>query len=219
MIYFDIETGPLPIEQIEKIMPEFKAAGNIKDPEKIKADIESKKREFVERAALSPLTGEILAIGYRSQNFETIHWSDGVGGEKELITKFFEIIRDRSHDIVGFNSNSFDIPFICRRAWLLGLEVPKDLLGRYLPDRFIDLLVIWKLRNFQDSISLNQLAKYFGLGEKKGDAEDFSTYYRENREKAAEYLTHDVLLTQLIGQRMGIAPSVQGNKLPMETPV
>jgi hypothetical protein len=39
MIIFDIETGPLPAHILDTLKPEFEAAGNIKDPVKIAANI------------------------------------------------------------------------------------------------------------------------------------------------------------------------------------
>src|SRR5688572_8585619 len=63
MITFDIETAPLPDEQIAPFVPEFSAPSNYKDPEKIKAYIEGEKVKWLEQAALSPLTGRVVAIG------------------------------------------------------------------------------------------------------------------------------------------------------------
>ena len=61
---FDIETGALPLAELEAIMPEFEPSKVLKDPEKIKADIEAKRAEWIDRAALSPVSGQVLAIGY-----------------------------------------------------------------------------------------------------------------------------------------------------------
>lgn len=203
MIIFDIETGPLPLAEIEAVMPEFTAPGNLKDPAKIESAIAEKKAEFIERAALSPLTGEILAIGYLDNKAPKIDYSDELGHEAELIERFFSLAMSKQ-TMIGFNSHSFDIPFIVRRAWRYGLRVPRQLLQRYLPDEFIDLMKVWMLGNYDQKISLNSLAKYFMVGEKTGDAKDFAKYYREDRAKATEYLTQDLKMTFECAKRMGV---------------
>lgn len=201
-IYFDIETGSLPVDQVIAMMPEFEAPGNLKDPEKIKAAIEEKKKDFIERAALSPTTGQILAVGYSDTEGQRIEFQDDAN-EKELISNFFELF-SHGETLIGFNCHSFDVPFMIRRGWSLGLSVPTKLLNRYMPDNVIDLMKIWSCGNWDQKISLSNLAKFFGLGEKKGAGEDFAKIYYEDRPKAIEYLNHDILLTKLIGQRMGI---------------
>lgn len=81
LVAFDIETGPLPDDQLAKFMPqrgEFDSdevkIGNLKNPEKIQEKIEEAmqqwikkgqdaENEFMEKAPLSPLTGKVIAIG------------------------------------------------------------------------------------------------------------------------------------------------------------
>ena len=65
-IYFDIETGPLPRDEVEKFIPKFEAPSNYKDADKI-AEVVSKKEEaWFKKAALSCTTGKVLAIGFCS---------------------------------------------------------------------------------------------------------------------------------------------------------
>ena len=70
-ILFDIETAPLPESELAALVPPFDPAevrtGNLKDPDKIAAKLAeaeaNHRRDFIERAALDPLTGRVLAIG------------------------------------------------------------------------------------------------------------------------------------------------------------
>jgi len=68
MITCDIETGPLPEDVILSVLPPFDPEdvklGNLKDPVKVAAKIDEAREnhaaKFIEKAALSPLTGEVL---------------------------------------------------------------------------------------------------------------------------------------------------------------
>ena len=63
ILAIDIETMPNP-DMISKL-PEVVADSRLKDEEKIKADIEKKKAEQIEKMALSPLYGKIACIANR----------------------------------------------------------------------------------------------------------------------------------------------------------
>ena len=67
-IYWDLETEGLPLEKIASIMPEFEAAGNIKDTDKIKASIDAKKAEWLDKTALKAITGKIIAVTVAVRN-------------------------------------------------------------------------------------------------------------------------------------------------------
>ena len=70
-IVFDLETGPLAESELSALLPPFDPAevktGNLKDPAKIAEKIAeaeaNHRRDFIERAALDPLTGRVVAIG------------------------------------------------------------------------------------------------------------------------------------------------------------
>lgn len=70
-IVFDVETGPLAEGELSALLPPFDPAevktGNLKDPDKIAAKIAeaeaNHRRDFVDKAALDPLTGRVVAIG------------------------------------------------------------------------------------------------------------------------------------------------------------
>jgi DNA polymerase I len=51
-----------------------------------------------------------------------------VNDEKEMLKRFCELVRERNIDIlVGYNSASFDLPYLAKRAKVLGIDFP---LGR-----------------------------------------------------------------------------------------
>lgn len=205
---FDIETGPAPIDEIEAVMPEFFAPGNLKDPAKIEAAIEKKRTEFVEKAALSPLTGRVLAIGAVFTDLTDNPEYQVVCGDSEqhMISWFWDRVED-SREIIGFNSNHFDVPFMIRRSWALGIDVPIDMVdkwGRIERGFSLDLMDTWRLGDRMLFTSLDTIAKFFGVGEKTGDGAQFADLLKIDEEAALEYLENDVQLTYRIAKRMGV---------------
>lgn len=205
MIVFDIETGPLARAEIEPLCPEFEAPSNYANPDKIAAYVEAKREEWFSRAALSALTGRVLAIGYQA--------GDGfgcfaTGDEGEDIAGFWDLMTDNgaiTNRIVGFNILGFDIPFLVRRSWKLGIPVPYSLFrGRWANEALIDLMDVWKCGCRDQSVSLRALARFLGVGDKTGQGKDFADLLERDREAALAYLENDVRLTARCAAALGI---------------
>ena len=203
-LLFDIETGPLPIDEIAHLCPEFKAPANYKDPEKIAANIEEQKAAWLERGALSALTGQVLAIGMRTRGKTSILFGD----EADMLRNFWQVVDCSSNQfvtLVGYNINRFDIPFMVRRSWALGVEVPKHLIftGRgYLSNLFLDLAQEWQCGDRQEWLKLDTLCKFLGLPAKNGSGKDFAALWESDRPKAMEYLQNDMLITAKVMERL-----------------
>jgi|SRR5688572_11735889 len=204
-LYFDCETAPLPEAELLASMPEFEPAANLKDPEKIKANIAEKRQRWLSEAALSAVTGQILCIGtLRGGEF---HLWKGVS-EEDLIFEFLAFLQTEIQSgtrIVGFCCKSFDLPYLVRRAWRYGIRVPFCLWeGRYFSSLITDLAEAWACagRDPRDKVSLDTLAKFLGVGAKHGNGADFARLWAENQEQAIPYLRNDLLLTQLCHERM-----------------
>lgn len=205
-ITFDIETGPLSRAEIAEVKPDFQAPSNWKDPDKIREYINAKEAEWYQQAALSATTGRVLAIGYIEEGSEFHAFASGDEGAD--IAAFWNVITHYgaiTHRLIGFNSNSFDLPFLIRRSWKLGVRPPATLMsGRYLNHNCVDLLDLWRCGNREDRISLDKLARFLGVGGKTGDGADFASLFSMNREAALRYLENDVLLTRRCAQVLGI---------------
>jgi len=205
-IIFDIETAPLPLEKIEHLMPEFEAPSNYKDLEKIRAAKEEKRLAWIERAALSPVTGQVVAIGaivdgvYRAYLCEA-----DPEAEADALRWFWTMVGVHTA-LIGFNSHRFDLPFLVRRSWSLGVDVPVGIIslgGRFFRNSF-DLMESWQLGDRGELISLDRLAKFLGVGEKSGNGADFARLLRDDPEAAGEYLRNDVELTARCAARLGL---------------
>jgi hypothetical protein len=208
----DIETAPLPQNQIEAFQPEFKADTRLRDPIKIAEDIKNKKEKFISTAALNPLTASICALGVwdTSENQPSLYYGMD---EKKIIEKFLSLIREENLTrtrLVTFNGMNFDIPFLCRRGLLHGYDMFPTFYrldgGFKILDKapiFLDLAAIWDCRR-KDYISLNDLAIYMGVGKKNIDSELFYKLLEKNKKEAEEYLINDLRLTRGIAEKWGL---------------
>ena len=223
-IVWDIETGGLPEEELKTLYREKSAEEFAADcdkrwkPETVTAKYEEYKvtawAEFQERAALSAVTGQVVAIGLRSCKGVKIL----VGDETEVIKAFWSLYGKATADkrrMVGHNIGGFDIPFLIRRSYILGIDVPAGILinGRFLNDTFTDTMSVWSCGNNQDRISLDTLSRALG-GHGKPGGEDactgatFAKLYLsgnpEDKAKATAYLESDLENTWTVAERMGL---------------
>lgn len=201
-IYFDVESGPQSDGQLEKVMPHFKAPKNYKDADKIAAAICEMEMEWRDRAALSALTGEVLAIGLLDEDSTRFL----TGPEPAVLKAFWGIFSD-GPQMVGFNVKGWDLPFLCQRSWILGITTPADLMnGRWWHPRIIDVLERWCCySNRFDGQSLGTIAKATAIGEKTGDGKDFATLFKADRQAALDYCGLDLELTAKLAARLGIS--------------
>lgn len=204
-IVFDIETGPLPDSEILPFMPTEWPLGNVKDPEKIKAAIEAKKKAWIADAALEPMTGQVLAIGLLiNEAFVLISEPQT---EAMMLHEFWDSIQGSGsiHQIIGFCSNTFDLPFLVKRSWHHDVEVPQALFSgnpRYpWSKQAVDLHEYWQLGDRQASGSLDTVSKHLRIGAKTGNGADFSGLWATNRESAVAYLKNDLELTAKMAKK------------------
>jgi hypothetical protein len=209
-LYFDIETEGLPVAQIEKLMPEFEAPGNIKDEAKIKTAIEAKKADWLDKAALKAITGKIVAITSAADDEAPTMIA---GHEPLLIAAILdgltEVISQKAK-AYAWNGHGFDLPFICQRAAVHGIPAFADLTvnvrGRfYWHESLIDPKLVWS--NYSPDhtgTSLKSVALALGVGEKTGDGKDFAKLLKEKPDEAKAYAVSDVNLLREIVKRMGI---------------
>ncbi len=204
-LIFDIETGPESDEVLAVMEPEFSAPANYKDPEKISEKIEEQRAAWRDKAALCATTGRVLAIGMADGKGVRLLTDDH--DEAGMIEEFWKVATPNKQlrYLIGFNSNRFDIPFLVRRSYKLGIPVPASLLnGRYLNPRLIDLMDCWKCGDYQASISLDRLAAHLGCRRKNGDGAMFAELLATDREKAIDYLHNDILMTQEVAEKLGV---------------
>jgi hypothetical protein len=199
--YWDIETEALPISEIQKFMPTEWPLGNLKDPVKIEQTKIEKREAWLEKAALSPLTASVLAIGIKDDaGFKILE-----GDEVDILTEFWALWKDHKRTFIGFNTHGFDFPFLVKRSWCWNIDI-----GFTLPDKLwslrnsIDLMARWSFGDREERISLANLAEFLGLPPKTGSGKDFAPLWHTNKEAAIEYLQLDVELLEMAAKRMGV---------------
>ena len=210
-IVFDIETAPVSKSELEAAMPKFEAPKNYTDPAKIAKAIQEKIADFIAGAALSAETGQVCAIGIWNELNGYEAFVSDTFSEKEIIEKFWSRIWDGraiTDKIIGFNSNKFDVPFLVRRSWKLGISIPPTVLnhvrGRmYINEMFTDLMDWWDMGT-RDTISLDRFAKFLGVGAKTGDGKYFHILLEHDKEAALAYLKNDINLTAECARKLGI---------------
>ena len=135
-LILDIETMGLP--NAADYLEPVQAARNLKDPEKIKADIAEKEAARLDKLALDWNVGRIAAIGW---------WTDRDGvmvdvcrneaEERATLGAVWDACKHRT--IVGFNAKGFDLRFMIQRSRLLGVPHPLLDLGKYSKRGITDL--------------------------------------------------------------------------------
>jgi len=166
-IPFDIETIPLPFEQLDESQQEYLIRGA-----NTLEEIEKRKREM----ALSPLTGQIITIGlkvfqhnYDKNNNGTFELlSSGalilnpeLSEDKEIIQKeedgdifvyasearilqmFWDVLKKyKKSTLISFNGRNFDAPYVMLRSALLGVVPTRNIMAgtKYSYSDHIDLM-------------------------------------------------------------------------------
>ncbi len=181
--------------------------------EKTLLDAEAKYwAEIENKAALNAVYGEVLAIGYIGKGVLIQHQADTDKGEAGILKDFwgkYAAFRKSNRKMIGFNVHEFDVPFLVRRSWILGVSVPRTIYsnGRYVDSMIIDLMQMWKGPAYRDAyIPLDTCCRACGLPGKTGDGAQFAELYRspETRIAALEYLKHDLVMTQMLAERLGV---------------
>lgn len=225
----DCETIPNP-NIPEECRPQFKeedvALGNLKDPFKINEKIEQARQKFDAQVDKEMATNPDLCMvccgaialydGTRLDQSHTFIARDGKE-EDELIVKLWSWIRAAYQTyapIVGFNSLSFDLPVLVRRAMLLDIGVAPDMianLSKRESRHHYDLMQMLALRSpFSGKPEVRGLDYYlrlFGLGAKHGGIDGSMVFpmWKEGMfNEIAEYCKEDVLKTADLFKR--IAP-------------
>ena len=178
--------------------------------------------KFKDKAALDATTGRVVAIGISGPSAPGIIDCDGdreFGGEEHGLSLFWSWVAEniqQSRPMIGHNIFSFDLPFLCRRSFILGVPIPVGVRqGRNWSPLFLDTMIAWTFGKYSEYVGLDRLALAFGFPGKVEEVEvdgvkvavsgaTFYQLWRTNRKVAETYLMADLRIPGELARRMGI---------------
>lgn len=232
----DIETLSQPKEDIlANLEPwnEEEARGrvpkNYKKDDAINGWLEDDKanhgKDILDKAALRPETGKLAVVGVWHEKKvqqlvlspdgpETPVTLNGVTSfrtEKELVEHALMLIANHTvlnHNVIGWNLLGFDLPFIIKRAWLLGVPVGQDIFNpfsRYpIKDLFVDTMRMWQVGDRKAPYaSLGNVQKLLKM-EQKPDGSKFEGMWNLDRNLALAYNREELNSQAILYGRLGL---------------
>lgn len=163
-IILDLETAGLP--NAADYLEPVQAARNLRDAEKIKADIAQRTAERDSKIGLDPNVGRIVALGWWTQESGQEIWvCSSEFEESEAIRAFWKAAKHRP--IIGFNVKAFDLRFLIQRSRYLQIPYPWVDLNKYASKGVIDLyLELTFFDSYSEGAmkrSLKAFCKRFGI--------------------------------------------------------
>lgn len=147
--------------------------------------------------------------------------------EKVLLESFFRDVllfekKDKPLIFCGHNIKEFDIPYICRRSLIHGLELPEAFrLSGAKPWNIphIDTLELWRFGDYKHYVALDLLAAIFDISSSKTEMDGSMVsdeYWKKGNLKGiADYCSRDVVTTARVFLRMkGIHVDLQPEFIP-----
>jgi len=153
----------------------------------------------IETLTLDPLEegARVVAIGVKCDGFQKVLTADK---EKDLLLKFWSLpFFKESFRLIGFNSFTFDLPYLLIRSFKYGIKVP-DIRGKSVDLRF----VLSYGNKFQNG-KLNQYASLFlnKESQKLSNGDNIKELYEQNKIEFIElYCGRDVYITFKIFERL-----------------
>jgi len=141
--------------------------------------------------------------------------------EKELLLSFVALCdkvyaRTPHFQFAGHNIKEFDIPYICRRMIVNGVQLPEYLqMHEKKPweTKMFDTLHWWKFGDHKNYISLHLLANVLDIPTSKTDMDGSmvqDVYYKEkNLRRIADYCERDVIVTANVVLRFLNLPVIE----------
>lgn len=122
--------------------------------------------------------------------------------EKEILLQFANLVNkhfnNRDNHFCGHNIKEFDIPYLCRRMLINGINIPQimNLMGKKTWENpHIDTLEMWKFGDYKHYTSLELLATIFDLPSPKNDIDGSDVknvfWIEKDLDKIASYCEKD----------------------------
>lgn len=199
--FFDLDEGMQALR--EKKWTKMIAHGNLESELSVSDAYEQRSGIFAEFGKIIVISTGILTKaedGSWKMRVKSFAGDD----ERKLLIDFFDLLNSyytkSQHALCGHNIKEFDIPYICRRATIHGLELPGilDLQGKKPREsNHLDTLELWKFWDRKNFISLDLLCRVLGVQTPKTDisGEQVARVYRDDKDlpRITEYCERDVV--------------------------
>lgn len=223
-LVLDIETSGENWSEIDSTTQEIlvKRAANLAPNSEVSAEALAE-----EQLGLSPLTGQIVALGvldcetdkgavyYQApeksiadEEYQGIKLK--VSSEKELLSQFWQLAERYTH-FITFNGRQFDLPYLLIRSAVHNIRAGKDLMrGRYLYQQspnavHIDLFDQLSFYGSMRIGSLHTVCRAFGITSPKDDGLDGAKvpqYFKEKKyQEIAKYNAADLFATKALYEK------------------
>lgn len=209
-LFIDIETHYVkPFELQTKLVQDAFRSHNYdpNDP----APIED---QFKSKAGLLPEFGQIICICMGYENPNTGEWTKYTRyglDEYQILTESLSIIykfHKSGYSLVGFNSNSFDIPFIAVRSIIHGIQIKRPINNHGLKPWEVsneDVMQDWKLGRW-NAASLQSVSACLGIPSKSEEIGGSNLYELDIEHMPWEmlgiYCDEDVWVTYQIYKKL-----------------
>lgn len=225
ILFLDIET--VPQSEFFNELPE-EAQQLFADKTQYQRKDDLTPEEFYERAGIWAEFGKIICIsvGYftiknAERQFRT---KSIIGEEKQLLEEFNDLVKTHFSNpafvFCGHNIKEFDIPYMCRRMLINGINIPEklQLFGRKpweIPH--LDTLELWKFGDYKHYTSLKLLTYVLNITSPKEDidgSEVRNVYYNEKDiDRIAKYCERDVVAVAQIFLRIRNEPILKESEI------
>lgn len=211
-VYFDLETIPCQNESyLEDIKRKVRPPANIKKQESIdKWLAENREATAIEEMSKTSFDGgrgHVCTIAWAKNDDKiSIRHAKTLNDERQIIEDFFNSLDPyHSETLVGHNITGFDIPFLRKRAIVLGVTMPDRQTFPRDPkpwDKSVaDTMSMWA--GGTSRISMDNLCSVLGIKGKEGFDGSMvaDAWARGDHDTIAEYCRDDVWRTREVHKR------------------
>lgn len=216
-VFFDIETIPCQLPGVkDELATAVQAPAQYKKPESIAEWLRENRATEAEAAWLKTSfdggLGHVCVIGWAVDDEPAQTLSiNGIEDEASLLRLWFGVLADRyratdTPHFIGHNIIGFDLPFLWKRAMVLGVKPPIFFPrnpSKYRSESVQDTMLLWDSEQRHGG-SMDRICKLMGIPG-KGDIDGSKVWpmVAEGRiNEVADYCAGDVTRTRAMWQRM-----------------
>jgi hypothetical protein len=195
-VYLDIETIP---GEERPSRDSIKPPGNMKKPETIRKwfaeNADSELDKIHHKQGLDSMAGRILCTGMAIDDEDPVVFDSLIGLDQAIMGINEEVL------FVGHNILKFDAKWLVRHGIMVGLDFPTRFNFNRYKGNILDTMSIWSCGDYQDIVSLDNIAKFLGLeGKTSGmDGSKVWEYFKAGRmDEIMDYCADDIRVTRRV---------------------